>query len=96
MNFYPNQTRRVDPGTSEDINGGSDSYISTGNNILDAHDFPELIEDYLMELEIRNYSSNTIRTYRSIINGFHRFLQDEAHKNNEIFIFPFCFDFIFI
>ncbi len=86
MNFYPNQTRRVDPGTSEDINGGSDSYISTGNNILDAHDFPELIEDYLMELEIRNYSSNTIRTYRSIINGFHRFLQDEAHKNNEIFI----------
>ncbi len=86
MNSYPNQTWRVEPGTSEDINGGSDSYISTGNNILDSHDFPELIEDYLMELEIRNYSSNTIRTYRSIINGFHRFLQDESLKNNEIFI----------
>ncbi len=28
-------------------------------NILDAFDFPELIEDYLMELEIRNDSEST-------------------------------------
>jgi len=46
-------------------------------NILDAFDFPEMIEDYLMELEIRNYSKSTIKTYRSIINNFHRFLQKE-------------------
>ena len=32
-------------------------------NILDAFDFPEMIEDYLMELEIRNYSKSTIKTY---------------------------------
>lgn len=86
MNSYSHQTWKVNPGRSADIRGESDTYISTGNNILDAHDFPELIEDYLMELEIRNYSPNTIRTYRSIINGFHRFLLDEARENKEIFI----------
>jgi integrase/recombinase XerD len=87
MNSYPNQTWRGNRGTSEDIKVQSDdSYILKGNNILDEFDFPELIEDYLMELEIRNYSPNTIRTYRSIVNGFHRFLQNEAKLNNEIFI----------
>jgi integrase/recombinase XerD len=87
MNSYPNQTWRGNRGTSEDIRVQSDdSYILKGNNILDEFDFPELIEDYLMELEIRNYSPNTIRTYRSIVNGFHRFLQNEAKLNNEIFI----------
>ncbi|MEN6329706.1 MAG: site-specific tyrosine recombinase/integron integrase [Methanobacteriaceae archaeon] len=86
MNSYPNQTWKGNQGTSEDIKGQSDDSYIWGNNILDAHDFPELIEDYLMELEIRNYSPNTIRTYRSIITGFHRFLQDEAVQNNEIFI----------
>ena len=69
-----------------DTTGPSDIHIYRDNNILDAHDFPELIEDYLMELEIRNYSPNTIRTYRSIINGFHRFLLDGARENKEIFI----------
>lgn len=86
MNSYPNSTWKVKPGSSVDSRGQSNTNIPRGNNILDAHDFPELIEDYLMELEIRNYSHNTIRTYRSIINGFHRFLQDEVKENNEIFI----------
>ena len=52
-------------------------------NILDAFDFPEMIEDYLMELEIRNYSKSTIKTYRSIINNFHRFLQKEEDLYDE-------------
>jgi integrase/recombinase XerD len=42
-----------------------------------------MIEDYLMELEIRNYSKNTIKTYRSIINNFHRFLQKEEDLYDE-------------
>jgi len=46
-------------------------------NILDAFDFPEMIEDYLIELEIRNYSQNTIKTYKSIITNFYRFLLNE-------------------
>ena len=32
--------------------------------------FEEMIEDYLIELEIRNYSQNTIKTYSSIITLF--------------------------
>jgi len=52
-------------------------------NILDAFDFPEMIEDYLIELEIRNYSKSTIKTYRSIINNFHRFLQKEEDLYDE-------------
>ena len=50
---------------------------------MDAYDFPDMIEDYLIELEIRNYSKNTIKTYRSIINNFHRFLQKEEELYNE-------------
>ncbi len=52
-------------------------------NILDAYDFPEMIEDYLIELEIRNYSKSTIKTYRSIINNFHRFLKKEDDLRDE-------------
>lgn len=52
-------------------------------NILDTYDFPELIEDYLIELEIRNYSKNTIKTYRSIINNIHKFLQQQEDLHNE-------------
>ncbi|MDO5848899.1 MAG: tyrosine-type recombinase/integrase [Methanobrevibacter sp.] len=36
-----------------------------------------MIDDYLVELEIRNYSPNTIKTYNSIINNFYKFLQNE-------------------
>ncbi|MCG2828868.1 site-specific tyrosine recombinase/integron integrase [Methanothermobacter sp. K4] len=45
--------------------------------LLERYNFPELIEDYLVELEIRNYSPNTIKTYRSIVKNFYEFLMDE-------------------
>lgn len=44
-------------------------------NLLEYYDFDEMIEDYLVELEIRNYSLNTIKTYKSIIRNFYLFLQ---------------------
>ncbi len=83
MNSYPNQSWKGNPETSGDIKAHSDgSYISEGENILDAFDFPDMMEDYLMELEIRNYSPNTIKTYRSIINGFYKFLLNEKNLDD--------------
>lgn len=52
-------------------------------NILDVYDFPEMLEDYLFELEIRNYSLNTIKTYKSIINNFYKFLKEEKEIHDE-------------
>ncbi|MDR2966598.1 MAG: tyrosine-type recombinase/integrase [Methanobacteriaceae archaeon] len=36
-----------------------------------------MIEEYLIELEIRNYSQNTIKTYKSIVNNFYNYLLNE-------------------
>jgi len=47
-------------------------------------DFPEMIEDYLIDLEIRNYSLNTIKIYRSILNNFYKFLTDEENSDKNI------------
>ncbi|QHN07253.1 tyrosine-type recombinase/integrase [Methanothermobacter sp. THM-1] len=47
-------------------------------SLLERYNFPELIEEYLIELEIRNYSPNTIKTYKSIIKNFYEFLMDEG------------------
>lgn len=45
-------------------------------HILNFFDFDEMIDDYLVELEIRNYSLNTIKTYNSILNSFFKYLQN--------------------
>jgi integrase/recombinase XerD len=60
-------------------------YDDNGNvkSILDIFDFQDMIEEYLIELEIRNYSRNTIKTYTSIVNGFYRFLLDEKDLSDE-------------
>ena len=60
----------------KDING---KYKS----ILEIYDFEEMIEDYLTELEIRNYSINTIKTYKSIVINFHKFLKNETKLYDE-------------
>lgn len=52
-------------------------------SILDTFDFPEMIEDYLIELEIRNYSRNTIKTYKSIVINFYQFLKSEKNLTDE-------------
>lgn len=58
----------------QDVIAG-DEY-SDRKNILEVFNFPEKLEDYLFELEIRNYSLNTIKTYKSIINNFYKYLQN--------------------
>lgn len=47
-------------------------YDEEGNkiSILDLFDFNEMCEDYVIDLEIRNYSQNTIKTYTNIIQNF--------------------------
>ncbi len=48
-------------------------------HLLKHFNFDEMKEDYLIELEIRNYSLNTIKTYKSIINNFHEFLKKKEN-----------------
>lgn len=50
------------------------------SNILSIYDFKQIKEDYIIELEIRNYSKNTITTYSSIVSSFIDFIT----KQNEI------------
>ncbi|RBQ24088.1 putative tyrosine recombinase XerC-like protein [Candidatus Methanobinarius endosymbioticus] len=52
-------------------------------SILEIHDFPDMIEEYLIELDIRNYSQNTIKTYRSIIKNFHEYLLSDKELYDE-------------
>ncbi|WP_067148951.1 site-specific tyrosine recombinase/integron integrase [Methanobrevibacter olleyae] len=40
-------------------------------------DFDGMLEDYLIELEIRNYSENTIKTYSSIIHNLIEYMKNE-------------------
>ncbi|MGL4670433.1 MAG: tyrosine-type recombinase/integrase [Methanobacteriaceae archaeon] len=42
-----------------------------------------MVEDYFIELEIRNYSINTIKTYRSIINNFYKYLKEQNDLTDE-------------
>lgn len=44
------------------------------NNILSIYDLKKMENEYVLELEIRNYSPNTIKTYSSIIKKFLEFL----------------------
>ena len=52
-------------------------------SILDIFDFQDMIEEYLIELEIRNYSQNTIKTYKSIVNNFYKYLSSEKDLYDE-------------
>jgi len=85
MNPYSNQHWKTLEGGSAQLNRAvpNESSHAPRENILDAFDFPEMIEDYLIELEIRNYSKNTIKTYRSIIINFHKFLKGEEDLYDE-------------
>lgn len=50
---------------------------------IELSDFPGIIEEYLLDLEIRNYSKQTIGTYGSILNNFHEFLNDKQELKYE-------------
>ncbi|MBF4468968.1 MAG: tyrosine-type recombinase/integrase [Methanobrevibacter arboriphilus] len=66
-------------------NTGLPAYDDNGNllSVLEIFNFPDMIEEYLIELEIRNYSKNTIKTYKSIINNLHEFLKTQDDLNDE-------------
>ncbi len=52
-------------------------------SILDIFDFQDMKDEYLVELEIRNYSPNTIKTYKSIVDNFHKFISNEKDLFDE-------------
>ena len=85
MNHYSNGNWKSSQGDPTDIKRfvGNASDYPQEKNFLEAFDIPEMMEDYLFELEIRNYSRNTIKTYRSIINNFYKFLLNEKELYDE-------------
>lgn len=53
------------------------------DNFLEEIEFEELIEDYILEMDIQSYSENTLKTYTSILHSFHDFLLKEKRIKNE-------------
>lgn len=83
MNHHPNQKRIDTPINQVDIHQTSIKSDLNPQHMLAIFNFPEMMEDYLVELEIRNYSLNTIKTYKSIIYNFYKYLKDEKELYNE-------------
>jgi integrase/recombinase XerD len=79
MSHYSPQNERTSPIDSGNPNGNFPAQSEEGKRktVLEVFDFPDMIEEYLIELEIRNYSPNTIKTYKSIVNNFYKFLLSE-------------------
>ncbi|MBM4241521.1 MAG: recombinase XerC [Euryarchaeota archaeon] len=82
---HSNQTEKILKTSESDLQTlvASESQGIWKNPILENLDFPDMIEEYLVELEIRNYSRNTIKTYKSIINNFYKFLLNEKDLYDE-------------
>lgn len=60
-------------------------YDEEGNkiSILDLYDFDDMREEYIIDLEIRNYSQNTIKTYNAIIKNFLEYLKTQEDLTDE-------------
>ena len=41
---------------------------------LEKIEFKDKLDDYILEMDIQNYSQNTLKTYTSILNNFYNFL----------------------
>ncbi|MCD7781648.1 MAG: tyrosine-type recombinase/integrase [Methanosphaera sp.] len=52
---------------------------------LEELDLEDVMEDYILELDIQSYSQNTLKTYQSIIKNFYKYIQenDDNIKNNK-------------
>lgn len=85
MSHYSNANWKHSTGNPTDVAkfGVNVAPNPADESFLEAYDIPEMMEEYLFELEIRNYSRNTIKTYRSIINNFYHFLKEEKELNDE-------------
>lgn len=66
-------------------------YDDNGNlrHVCEVFDFNEMCEEYLIELEIRNYSENTIKTYHSIIKSFIKYIEEEKIYDDVKFLKSF-------
>ena len=53
------------------------------NEFLEEIDFEDIIEDYILEMDIQSYSENTLKTYSSILHSFYKFLLTEKRLNDE-------------
>ena len=50
---------------------------------LDEVEFEDQIEDYILEMDIQSYSSNTLKTYSSILHSFYNYLLTEKTIKDE-------------
>lgn len=46
-------------------------------------DFEDLMDDYIVDLDIQNYSSNTLKTYSSILINFNRYMESQKQIKSE-------------
>lgn len=53
------------------------------NEYLDEIGFDDLIEDYVLEMDIQSYSENTLKTYSSILHSFYKFLLKQKRLDDE-------------
>ncbi|RAP51832.1 MAG: recombinase XerC [Methanosphaera sp. rholeuAM270] len=53
------------------------------DNYLEEIEFEELIEDYILDMDLQSYSQNTLKTYSSILHSFYDFLSNEKRIKNE-------------
>ena len=51
---------------------------------LEELDFEDQIEDYILDMDIQSYSSNTLKTYKSILENFYDFLLSEKKLKDEL------------
>lgn len=50
---------------------------------LEEIEFKDQIEDYILEMDIQSYSTNTLKTYSSILHSFYKFLLSEKRIKDE-------------
>lgn len=55
-------------------------------HVCDVFDFNQMYEEYLIELEIRNYSENTVKTYGSIVKNFISYIKNEKIYDDKQFL----------
>ena len=77
MNIF--STEETYYGTRKDSPVLLPSYNEYGDklHIKDVFDFEEMLENYIIEMEIRNYSENTVKTYSSIIRSMIDYMSSE-------------------
>ena len=53
------------------------------SDYLDEIYFEDQVEDYILEMDIQGYSSNTLKTYKSILDNFYKFILSDRKIKDE-------------